>query len=196
MNGEAQRAGGPVPNRTGSAGFSLVEVALLAILLLTAVGGLASAVLSSLTLSRTSEESALADDAVHALAAEMQTGAFLDLFRMYNGDPGDDPAGPGTAPGQHFDVRGLTPRADDPDGRVGRIVFPAVPNGAGGEELREDVVDPRLGMEEGVGRDLNGDGDALDAVSTEYLVLPLRFVVEWTGAGGERLLERNFVLVP
>ena len=49
----------------------MVEIAIVAVLLLVAVGGLSGAVLSSLRLARTSEESALADEATRALAARM-----------------------------------------------------------------------------------------------------------------------------
>lgn len=172
-------------------GFSLVEVAILAVLLLVAVGGLSGAVLSSLRLSRTTEESTRGDEAARALAARMQIQAFGDLFRLYNAYPDDDPAGKGTAPGAAFDVAGLTPRAGDPDGRVGRIVFPTVDLPGGAQALREDVVDARVGMP----RDLNGD-DAPDALdhANDYVLLPARLIVEWTGAGGDRSYELDVVL--
>jgi len=178
-------------------GFSLVEVAILAVLLLVAVGGLSGAVLSSLRLARTTEESALCDEAARALAARMQTQGFASLFRLYNAYPNDDPGGAGTGPGAAFDVAGLSPRADDPDGRVGRIVFPSVDLAGGAQALREDVVDPRLGMPSlGMpGRDLNGDGDfdALDHAG-DYVILPARLIVEWRGAGGDRSFELDVVL--
>ena len=174
-------------------GFSLVEVAILAVLLLVAVGGLSGAVLSSLRLARTTEESAVADEAARALAARMQTVAFASLFRLYNSNPGDE-VPPGTAPGAAFDVVGLAPRSEDADGRVGRIVFPTVDLGGGVLALREDVADPRMGMP---GRDLNGDGDfdALDHAN-DYVILPARLIVEWTGAGGDRSYELDVVLAP
>jgi hypothetical protein len=185
-------------NRRG--GFSLVEVAILAVLLLVAVGGLSGAVLSSLRLARTTEESSLGDEAARALAARMQAQDFHDLFYLYNAYPKDDPlAGlaEGTAPGAAFDVVGLTARAGDPDGHVGRIVFPTVDLPGGVTALREDVVDPRLGMPSlGMpGRDLNGDGnfDALDHAG-DYVLLPARLIVEWTGAGGDRAYELDVVL--
>jgi hypothetical protein len=174
-------------------GFSLVEVAILALLLLVGVGGLSSAVLSSVRLARSTEESALADETARALGARMQAVTFRDIFATYNGYPDDDPGGPGTAPGGAFDVRGLTPRADDPDGRVGRIVFPVVELMSGAEALREDVVDPRLGM--AAGRDLNGDMDTVDDATADYQILPARLIVEWTGAGGNRSYELDLVLV-
>jgi hypothetical protein len=175
-------------------GFSLVEVAILAVLLLVAVGGLSSAVLSSVRLARATEESARADEAARALGARMQAVEFRDIFATYNGYPDDDPGGvPGSAPGGAFDVRGLAPRADDPDGRVGRIVFPVVELVSGAEALREDVVDVRLGM--AAGRDLNGDGDWVDDVTADYALLPARLIVEWSGAGGNRSYELDLVLV-
>jgi hypothetical protein len=175
-------------------GFSLVEVAILALLLLVGVGGLSSAVLSSVRLARSTEESALADEAARALGARMQAVTFRDIFATYNGYPDDDPGGvPGSAPGSAFDVRGLTPRTDDPDGRVGRIVFPVVELMSGAEALREDVVDPRLGM--AAGRDLNGDLDQVDDATGDYQILPARLIVEWTGAGGNRSYELDLVLV-
>jgi hypothetical protein len=182
------------PSASGSArqqqAFSLVEVAILAVLLLVAVGGLSGAVLSSLRLSRSSEESALADEATRALAARMQTSPFSQLFGLYDESPG-----PGAAPGAAFDVRGLTPQADDTDGRVGRIVFPTVELVPGVQALHEDVLDMRLGME--AGRDLNGDTlvDAADH-SNDYVILPARLIVEWTGAGGDRSYELDLLLVP
>jgi hypothetical protein len=169
-----------------------VEVAILAVLLLVAVGGLSGAVLSSLRLARTSEESAVADEAVRALAARMLTEPFDNLFARYNESPA-------AVPGAAFDVAGLAPQADDPDGRVGRIVFPAVDLPGGLQALREDVVDPRLGMPAVgmAGRDLNGDGavDALDHAG-DYVILPARLIVEWTGAGGDRSYELDVVLAP
>jgi type II secretory pathway pseudopilin PulG len=179
------------------AGFSLVEVAILSILLLVAVGGLAGAVLSSVKLSRSSEESALADEAARALAARLYTVPFETLFRSYNNNPQDDLGVPGSAPGAAFDVRGLTPRTEDADGRVGRIVFPVVDMGGGVEALREDVIDERMGMSaEFGGLDLNGDGDVLDDVSVGYVLLPARLIVEWTGAGGNRSYELDLLLAP
>lgn len=179
--------------QSGRSGFSMVEVAILTVLLLVAVGGLSGAVLSSVRLSRATEESALAADAARALAARMQSGTFSELFRRYNADPDDDPDGPGTAPGAAFDVLGLTARTGDADGRVGRIVFPSVPTGIGtGEVLREDVVDERLGMP----RDLTGNGNTLDATDRDYLVLPARLIVEWSGTSGNRQVELDVLVVP
>ena len=55
-----------------------------------------------------------------------------------------------------------------------------------GGPLREDVEDAELSLP----RDLNGDAkiDALDHAS-DYIVLPVRVVVEWNGYAGPRRLE-------
>jgi hypothetical protein len=167
---------------------------ILALLLLVAIGGLSGAVLSSMRLSRTTEETALADEAARALAGNMQIVNFLEIFRRYDGSTADDAGLAGAVPGATFDVKGLAPRRDDADGHVGRIVFPSVPAGPGFEALREDVVDERMGMSAGL--DLNGDGDALDDVTNAYLLLPVRLIVEWTGAGGDRSYEIDLLLTP
>lgn len=184
-----QRA--PFQRCNSSQGFSLVEVAVLAVLLLVAVGGLSGAVLSSLRLSETSEQTARADQAAHLFAAELRSVAFEEVFRRYNATPGDDPGVAGSAPGSSFDVRGLTPRRDDPDGRVGRLIFPTALDVGGNEVLDENVVDTRLGMPAGL--DLNGDGVLGDA-SADYTLLPVRIVLEWTGAGGDRSYELALLL--
>lgn len=193
MVGKKESRPGTGPACQDRGGFSLVEVTVLALLLLVAIGGLSGAVLSSLRLARTTEESALADEAARALAARMQTTTFADIFRTYNGATVDDPAGAGTAPGAAFDVRGLTARSDDADGRVGRVVFPSVDAGGGLEALREDVADARLGIPE-EGRDLNGNGTTNDDVTADYRLLPVRLIVEWTGAGGNRVYELDLLL--
>ena len=178
----------------GRAGFSMVEVTIVALLLLVAVGGLSGAVLSSLRLSRTTEEGSIADDAARALAARMQLETFSEIFRRYNGSVADD-VGLGVVPGAAFDVPGLTPRADDPDGRVGRIVFPIAELPGGVEVVSEQAVEPRLGMPDGSPRDLNLDGDVLDLLTNDYALLPVRLILEWTGAGGQRSYELDLVLV-
>jgi hypothetical protein len=173
----------------------MLEVTIVAILLLVAVGGLSGAVLSSLRLARSTEESSIADEAARALAARMQLETFSEIFRRYNASPLDDPGLAGSAPGATFDVAGLAPRAGDPDGRVGRIVFPSVELVGGLEALREDVPEARLGMTED-GRDLNLNGATHDDVTNDYVLLPVRLIVEWTGAGGNRSHELDLVLTP
>ena len=74
----------------GALGFTLVEIALLTVILLVAVGGLSGAVVSAIRLSRATEETALADDAARAMAAQLTLTPIGDVFRTFNPDPGDD----------------------------------------------------------------------------------------------------------
>ena len=178
--------------RTGKrcSGFSLVELAIAIVVLVVALGGLSGTVVSTARLARANEQRALADEALRRLAAELHVTPFGDIFAAYNTDPADDPDGPNTGPGGAFDVQGLRPLLDDPDGAVGAIVFPTMVE-AGDLQLREDVALPELGMP----RDLNGDGvDALDH-SDDYLVLPVSLEIEWLGSGGVSRSRMDLILV-
>jgi len=124
---------------------------------------------------------------------EIRNEPFRDVFRLYNADPFDDPAGPGTAPGASFTVEGLMPRPDDPDRAVGSIVFPFV--NVGSEvapvwQVREDMVDAELGMP----RDLDGDVlvDDLDH-SDDFTLLPVLVRIQWQGRHGPRELRLHTV---
>jgi hypothetical protein len=92
--------------------------------------------------------------------------------------------------GAGFEVAGLDPRDGDADGLCGRIEFPTLDVGAG-PELREDVGDPGLGMP----RDLDGDGVWPEAGPiADYVVLPVRVVVEWRGVSGDRQVRLETML--
>jgi hypothetical protein len=119
----------------------------------------------------------------------MKQTPFNEIWRRYNQIPGDDPGGAGTAPGQNFDVAGLRAQPGDGDGLPGRIFFPEV-----GNVLNETFVDPLMGIP--VPKDLNGDNDATDTNVTNYLILPVRVVVDWRGAGGNTHLEITTFLFP
>jgi hypothetical protein len=112
---------------------------------------------------------------------------FSDVWALYNADDADDPVG--GAPGPGFQVQGLQPLPDDPDGLVGEIVFPQPP--AGGAGLREDSNDIDLGMP----RDLNGDGtvDGLDH-ATDYGLLPVKVRLRWRGPKCPMSLEIKTLL--
>ena len=179
--------------RRARSGFTLIEIAVAMVLLIIAIGGVSGALVSSVQLSRANEETAIADDAARRMAARLDTVPFMEIFATFNADPGDDPDGFDTAPGASFDVRGLTFRTSDPDGRVGEILFPTAEL-AGGLALVESVEVPLQGMP----RDLNGDGlvdvGPVDRTD-EYIVLPVTIRLEWRGASGNRRLELHAVLV-
>ncbi len=169
--------------RRRSSGMSIVEVMVAVVILTIAVYLLSTTVTATIAQTGSKRERTAAATAVMNLLERMRGESFPELFARYNADPNDDPAGPGTAPGNAFAVAGLSPRAGDPDNLVGEIVLPAP-----GPVLREDAVIPRLSLP----RDLNCDLriDAADH-SQDYRVLPVTIRVLWTGMAGKGKLEMS-----
>jgi prepilin-type N-terminal cleavage/methylation domain-containing protein len=169
------------------AGFTVVEVLITLAILLVALRITVQTLASVNQLSPTNRETSIATQAAQNVLEELRAAPFETLFARYNDVPDDDPGVAGTAPGASFDVAGLQPIAGDPDGRVGRIEFPAI---AG--ELREDMDLRDLGMP----RDLNGDGvqDAFDHAS-DYSIIPVRVWIEWAGRSGNRTVQMCTALI-
>src|SRR5689334_10004347 len=158
--------------RCARAAFTILEMMIAITLVSLVLVAMSSSILTSMKATGVNRETALATDGIAAMMERLQgVGHFSDVFKLYNANPNDDPGIPGTAPGPNFAVPGLQPVDGDPDGFVGEIVFPTI-----GNELREDVVDPRLGMP----RDLTGDGN-VDHVdhSGNYKLLPVLLRVRW-----------------
>jgi len=174
---------------SGSSGLTLIEIMLTTVIMLIAVGGLSSSILSSVRLGRVNDESARAHAGARQMAEIIQDVDFGDIYAMFNSDASDDPVV--DAPGDTFGINGLTLQTDDVDGAVGQILFPTMVT-AGGLALREDVVDADLGMP----RDLNGDGviDS-DNRAGDYLVLPVTIRVQWRGAAGNRQIDLDLLMV-
>jgi len=160
--------------------MTMVELALVMSILAVAFLALSQSLVGAVSLNRVNRETALATDGLREQVERMEgVEDFSAVFSLYNSDPGDDPVG--GAPGPTFDVRGLDPV--DGSLAVGEVFFPTLDAGGGVQELREDVVDPELGMP----RDLNGDGkpDGLDH-SDDYRLLPVLLRLRWKGPSGER----------
>ena len=134
-------------------------------------------------------ENALAIDASTSMIEELRSLPVDEIFALYNDDPSDDPAGPGTAPGARFVVEGLTPLEGAVGGTHGFLRFPVQLLAPG--VLREDLNDRDLGLP----RDLDGDGvvDAADH-SNDYTILPLEVTITWRGRSGRRDMSQ-FVLL-
>jgi type II secretory pathway pseudopilin PulG len=180
----------------------LIEVLVTLSVMVVAASIFCQMLLSGSRLRAMNHESALAADGARVVLERMRNEPFLEVYRDYNEDPKDDPAGNGTGPGYLFDVPGLDPLPGAPQGKVGRVFFPTkvVLSGGGGKLgalggagqatttwiLREDVEDASLGMP----RDLNGDNvvDVKDH-SADYLLLPVRVEVEWKSPSGARRFE-------
>jgi len=143
-------------------------------------GGSLTSVIASMRVGQINRETALAQLAARGAMEALLLTDFEEVFASYNETAADDGGLAQPAIGANFAIAGLSPQEGDPDGLPGRVVFPLM-GGVPREQLREDVFDPFLGMP----HDLNGDGaiDALDH-SLDYVILPVRVVVEWKGAGG------------
>ena len=133
------------------AGWTLLEIVISTVILLTLLVGFSYGLVSSTSLGKATREQGTAREAARAQIEELRATAFEEVLARFDADPADDPA-TGTSPGADFDVLGLNARPDDPDGHVGEIVFPLSEDG----ELREDLDLARLGMP----RDLSETGRA------------------------------------
>jgi type II secretory pathway pseudopilin PulG len=169
--------------------MTLLEITIaITILIVGVVGSMQTMIL----LERSAERAREIDRATQAarqVLERIQAEAFPEAFRRYNDDPSDDP-GVGLAPGKNFAVQGLSARQDDPDGMPGEVIFPTPPGQP--TVLREDIVDPKLGMP----RDLNGDGviDGTTNCATTYTILPVRVRVRWVGPSGPGEVELHTML--
>jgi len=170
------------------AGISLLEVLIAGAFLALAACGMSAVLAGSMSMNSVNKESAQARTAAQRMLEELQNVPTGDIFATFNSITVDDPLGAATAPGGLFSIH-MKPAAVQVSNMTGRVVFPELrPSG----ELREDMVDPELGMP----RDLNGDGviDSEDHAK-DYLLLPVRIEVEWRGLTGERSYELHTVLL-
>jgi type II secretory pathway pseudopilin PulG len=169
--------------RRGDAGMTLIEIIIGLGVCVIAILGIMSALVAASRTDEATAEQVRALNGIRTTIEMMKQTSFREIWRRYNSNPADDPGGAGTAPGANFAIAGLRALPTDGDGMPGQIIFPEL---AG--NLSETVIDSLLGMP--VAKDLNGDGDALDVnVNTTYLILPVRVVVDWTGARGRTHME-------
>lgn len=180
--------GAPAAGREAGAG--IVEVVIAAVVVIVAVLGAMTAMVSSMGLTRVNHDTAVARQAAQQQLEELQGVPFTEIFAVYNDTTVDDGLAVTPAVGANFAVPGLTPQANDVDGMCGEIWFPVDP--ATPEELREDVVDAGLGMP----RDLDMVGGVEIGVpkSDVYVILPVRVRVQWRGANGNQAVELETVL--
>jgi len=168
------------------AGFTILELLVSVTVFTIGIGAVSSTLVASSSLSKSTRETSLALECAQSAMESTRGEEFSEAFARFNSTTIDDPVA-GTSPGSLFGIDALSVRDGDADGAIGAISFPG-----NGVQLREDTVDAELGMP----RDLNGDGviDALDH-SGDYVVLPVRIRVEWTGQTGNRALEVVSLLV-
>jgi type II secretory pathway pseudopilin PulG len=134
-------------------------------------------------------ETAIATEAARVVLEAMREAELAQVFALYDPDPLNDPEGVGTAPGYRFAVDALDPLPEAADGLVGEVRFPVVDVGTVDDplwQLREDVLDARLGMPRDLSGDLVIDDDdhALD-----YDRLPVEIRLDWVGETGRRTIS-------
>jgi prepilin-type N-terminal cleavage/methylation domain-containing protein len=169
-------------------GLTLIEVVIAMTLLAVAVVGYARTIAVASVATSTSREATLAANAGKRMVERLRSLPFDEVFRRYNATTADDPFGV-VCPGDGFAIDGLDAATGDADGFPGEILFPTAQVG-GVLQLREDVVDDKLGMPS----DLNGGGiDGLDH-SADYQRLPVLVRVQWRGVAGAGRIEFQTVL--
>jgi type II secretory pathway pseudopilin PulG len=172
------RAGG-----RGDGGMTLIEIVISLGVVVIAILGIMSALVSASRVDEATAEQVRALNGCKSTIELMKQVPFNEVWRRFNSDPADDPGGAGTAPGCNFAIAGLRAQTGDADGMPGQILFPEV-----GGNLSETFIDSRMGMS--VAKDLNGDNDAVDVnVNTTYMILPVRVVVDWQSAKGRYHME-------
>ncbi len=188
------------------AGFTLLELMVAVVVIVVAFFGLLLALHYGSVLNETARQLQSAHEGARRAMEAVRAYEFSFAYRCFNEDISDDPnyegwaqqnisplnevypRGEGIPPlmaltdnlGNNFVIDGLRPRSTDPDGAVGRIVFPEALQGAS-TVLSEQGQDPFLGI-----LDMNGNGATNDLnVSNDYTLLPLTVLVEWEGLFGE-----------
>lgn len=179
------------PQRSAArAGMTLIEVVMVLGILAVAFGMFSTTMVASNRTRSINRDTALAAEAARKVFEAMRNLNQGQLYQLYNSMPADDPGGEGTAPGPEFAILGLDALPGDLDGMVGHITL-AERLVDGNWQLREDVIDPALGLP----RDLNGDSvlDELDH-ALDYLVFPVRIELDWQGRFGPRHMTVSTML--
>lgn len=162
-----------------TAGFALIEFVIAASILMIGALGFLQLFAAATELNGANREGALArEEARRALTRLSAFEPREAVFAFHNDDPLDDPEG-WPLDGfilSGFEVEGLSPRADDPDGLVGRVIFPIDPiTGA----IHPDFQSSDFS----VAPALIGAGVS-EEVSTAYgTLLPVAIRLEWQHKG-------------
>lgn len=185
------------------AGLTVVEIVVALSVMVVAVSIFCQMLVSTARMRSMNHESLLAADGARVALERLRNEPFLNVWRLFNEQPSDDPGGASSGPGNRFAVEGLDPVEGAPSGMVGRYYFPTLAvQGTGGStsggkvanlggggvatttyKLREDLTDATLGMP----RDLNGDNKIDDKDhALDYLILPVRVEIEWQSKTGVR----------
>lgn len=172
--------------RRTRAGFTLMEVSLAVAVIVIALLAMSASTLRTHSLRRQNRERAVAQNAVRMTAESIQAYSDRLLRADANAWPGEMAAAMADdgEVGTEFAVPELTRIANTP--AVGRIQI----------VTDETVTDEELGVEMGMPRDLNGDGDASDTdVSDDARMYPIVVTTRWTGVSGRNVVRHPFYVI-
>ncbi len=162
-------------------GFALIDVCVALLVLAVAVGALVGTMFSALRLDQVNESRAAANQALRTVLEDMKAQEFSTVYAAFNTSSADDP-NPDYDYKTALDLKGKLPAGACGSAPVAQVVFPEDELGA----LREDTVDPSLGLP----RDLNGD-DVIDGNdhSADYKLLPVTVKLEWESPSGPQKIQ-------
>lgn len=171
--------------RRARGGFTLIELAIAISIFMIGMVSVVSATTRMHSLRRQNRERTLAQNAVRSMSERVQARSYElaadestwseNLLALY---------GPEGSAGETFDVEGLDPSPGN--ATVGALSL----------IVDETQIDAVLGLQLGLPRDLNGDGDALDTnVSADAVLLPCTVTLDWSSHTGEQTYRHGFYVL-
>ncbi len=166
-------------------GFTMIELAVSMSILLIGIASIVSSTSRMYALRKYNRERTLAQNGLRSTAERIHASAYgfsddsltwaENLLDVY---------GPGGSSGNTFSVKGLNVDVNETSVGTVQIVTD--------ETLSDSDLQCQLGMP----RDLNGDGDALDADVTQGAhILPVILDLVWTGQRGTSRLKHGFYVM-
>lgn len=162
-------------------GFTLIDVCVGLLVLALAVGALVGTMFSALRLDRVNESKAAANQALRGVLEDMKAMEFSEVYAAYNASTADDPD-PQYDYKSALDLTAVLPVGTCGAAPTAEVFFPEDEKGF----LREDLVDPALGLP----RDLDGDGSIDgDDHSADYKILPVLVKLDWESPSGPQTIQ-------
>ncbi|MEM7310380.1 MAG: prepilin-type N-terminal cleavage/methylation domain-containing protein [Planctomycetota bacterium] len=164
-------------------GFTMIELAIAMSILMIGLVSAASATMRMHHLRKQNRERIVAQNAARSIAERIHAQSY-----RFSESPATwseellDVFSPGGTFGDTFDASILNSPSEDQE-LPGQIIF----------VTDERLTDADLGIELGMPRDLNGDGDANDAdVTNDARLLPVVIRITWRGQAGIQQLTHGF----
>lgn len=166
-------------------GFTVVEMALATTMLMVGIMAISAATLRMHQLGRQNRERTIAHNAMTQMGERLNSAsAIAALTPSTWADTVIDAYSEGGAIGNLFTVTGLSPIEGEEE--PGFITF----------ITDETLTDAELGVEMGMPRDLNGDGDATDNDVTDSVeLLPAIITISWAVRGADMSIKHPMFLM-